>query len=75
MEALDLRSGHAPNGVPAPASAVHLTPAGTTVTVPATLLAPAGAPDFLASATYTGSRPGYVFTRREQGQGYYKDTA
>ena len=28
---------------------------------------------FLPSKTFTGRKPGYVFTLRDEGQGYYKD--
>ena len=29
--------------------------------------------DFFPSKTFTGRKPGYVFTLRDEGQGYYKD--
>ena len=32
-------------------------------------------PDFEASATYQGRRPGRVFKRGDRGQGYYRDRA
>ena len=32
-------------------------------------------PDFEASATYAGRRPGRVFKRGDRGQGYYRDRA
>ena len=32
-------------------------------------------PDFEASATYEGRRPGRVFKRGDRGQGYYRDRA
>ena len=28
---------------------------------------------FIPSKTFTGRKPGYVFTLRDEGQGYYKD--
>lgn len=31
------------------------------------------ASDFIASDTFSGTRHGYVFTRREKGTGYYRD--
>jgi len=34
---------------------------------------PAATPDFEASATYEGRRPGRVFKRGDRGQGYYRD--
>jgi hypothetical protein len=29
--------------------------------------------DYIPSNSFTGRKPGYVFTRGEQGLGYYKD--
>jgi len=29
--------------------------------------------DFIPSKTFTGAKPGYAFTLRDEGQGYYKD--
>ena len=29
--------------------------------------------NFIPSETFTGRKPGYVFTLRDEGQGYYKD--
>ena len=29
--------------------------------------------DYVPSETFTGRKPGYIFTRGEQGLGYYKD--
>lgn len=29
--------------------------------------------DFISSPSFIGRKPGYVFTRRKQGLGYYKD--
>jgi hypothetical protein len=40
---------------------------------PAAAAAAAPAPAFQPSPTFTGARPGYVFKRGPQGQGYYKD--
>ena len=28
---------------------------------------------FIPSKTFTGRKPGYVFTLRDEGQGYYRD--
>ena len=36
---------------------------------------PSEIPDFEASATYQGRRPGRVFKRGDRGQGYYRDRA
>ena len=30
--------------------------------------------NFYSSSTFQGGKPGYVFTTREKGTGYYKDT-
>lgn len=30
-------------------------------------------PDFVASPHFVGARPGFVFTTRERGTGYYRD--
>ena len=29
--------------------------------------------DYVSSETFTGRKPGYIFTRGEQGLGYYRD--